>query len=106
MCLMERIFVGLNYEYRDVKGEIELTAKGAPIKINFDKIHAIVEVAGYWRKANQVHGWFVREIQDGADDCREYHVPFSKLLELKELCIQAMQAKDSKRLPPCEGFFF
>ena len=26
--------------------------------------------AGYWRKANQIHGWFVNKCQDGVDDCQ------------------------------------
>ena len=25
--------------------------------------------AAYWRKANQIHNWFVENIQDGEDDC-------------------------------------
>lgn len=32
----------------------------------------IIEEVGYWRKANQIHRWFVNNIQDGIDDC-EYH---------------------------------
>lgn len=106
MYLVKRIFVGSNYEYRGVTGKVELTTKGSPIKVNLDKIYEIVEEACYWRKANQVHGWFVREIQDGVDDCKEYYVPFLKLLELKELCNQAVKTKDSTLLPPCDGFFY
>lgn len=30
--------------------------------------HPYEEVA-YWRKANQIHRWFVQNVQDGADDC-------------------------------------
>ena len=26
--------------------------------------------AGYWRKANAVHGWFVNHVQRGVDDCK------------------------------------
>ena len=26
--------------------------------------------AAYWRKANQIHGWFVKNVQDDEDDCR------------------------------------
>lgn len=32
----------------------------------------IYEQVGYWRKANEIHDWFVNEIQDGVDDCN-YH---------------------------------
>ncbi len=30
--------------------------------------------AGYWRKANQIHKWFVDNAQDGIDDCMTYPV--------------------------------
>lgn len=42
--------------------------------------------AGYWRKASAIHGWFVREVQGGEDDCEEYIVTIDKLLELQKLC--------------------
>jgi hypothetical protein len=30
----------------------------------------IVQEAGYWRKANAIHRWFVDNVQDGNDDCK------------------------------------
>lgn len=41
------------------------------------------EEIGYWRKANQIHNWFVKNVQNGIDDC-EYHSEVTKEL-LKEL---------------------
>ena len=35
------------------------------------------EQAGYWRKANAIHDWFVKHVQDGEDDCR-YHQEVTK----------------------------
>lgn len=29
----------------------------------------------YWRKANQIHDWFVKNVQDGIDECQEAYVP-------------------------------
>lgn len=43
------------------------------------------EVA-YWRKANQIHNWFVKNVQDGNDDCGEYEVSRQKLQELLSIC--------------------
>lgn len=43
------------------------------------------EVA-YWRKANQIHKWFVDNVQNGTDDCKYYLVKKSKIKELKEIC--------------------
>lgn len=41
---------------------------------------------GYWRKANQIHNWFVNNVQDGVDDCDYYEVSENKLIELLEKC--------------------
>jgi hypothetical protein len=60
----------------------------------------------YWRKSNQIHKWFVDNVQDGNDNCGEYYVSHEKLKELRELCRQAIFAKDPSLLPPQAGFFF
>ena len=68
---------------------------------------ATVEVtSAYWRKANQVHGWFVREVQKGNDNCGEYYVSQDKLKELRDLCQKALDTRDPNLLPPQDGFFF
>lgn len=47
----------------------------------------IMEQAGYWRKANHIHNWFVENVQDGEDDCRYHHeVTEEKLKELLDVC--------------------
>ena len=66
-----------------------------------------VEVTcAYWRKANQIHKWFVDNVQNGEDDCGDYYVSHEKLKELRETCRQAYFAKDPSLLPPQSGFFF
>lgn len=47
----------------------------------------IIEQVAYWRKANQIHNWFVENVQDGCDDC-EYHreVTQQDLKTLLNLC--------------------
>jgi hypothetical protein len=40
----------------------------------------------YWRKANQIHNWFVENVQDGDDDCREYDVATSDIEKLLYTC--------------------
>ena len=63
---------------------------------------------GYWRKANQIHNWFVNNVQDGEDDCRSYYVSREKLQELKSLCQQVLENKSlaNEFLPTQSGFFF
>ena len=39
--------------------------------IKSDRITNITEELGYWRKANQIHRWFVENVQDGVDNCGE-----------------------------------
>lgn len=49
--------------------------------------YRIIEQVGYWRKANQIHNWFVEHVQDGEDDCC-YHNEVTKevLEELLDTC--------------------
>ena len=44
------------------------------------------EEVGYWRKANQIHNWFVENVQDGEDDCGSYEVSKWQLEELLDIC--------------------
>ena len=41
----------------------------------------IKEEVGYWRKANQIHKWFVDHVQDGEDDCDYHHECTKEVLE-------------------------
>lgn len=107
MYLTKKNYIGAEWAHRNVRGKVEITIGGKPCPIEFDKIHYIIEKVGYWRKANAIHGWFVKNVQGGKDDCKEYYVPFEKLIELKNLCQQAIEAKDPETmLPPTSGFFF
>jgi hypothetical protein len=67
----------------------------------------------YWRKANQIHSWFVQNLQDGEDKCQRSYCPAEKLQELVGLCKKILKAKGEKRielantlLSPQGGFFF
>ena len=60
----------------------------------------------YWRKANQIHKWFVDNVQGGEDNCGEYYVSREKLKELLTTCRQALFKKDPSELMPSSGFFF
>ena len=63
---------------------------------------------GYWRKANQIHQWFVDNVQSGEDNCAEYYVDRDKLKELRDLCKLALKdkGKAEELLPTQSGFFF
>lgn len=71
--------------------------------------HAYVEFCvGYWRKANQVHGWFVNVVQGGEDECRPWEVSREHLEQLRTACLRVLADPDEaeEHLPPTEGFFF
>ena len=63
---------------------------------------------GYWRKANQIHNWFVQNVQDGEDNCGSYYVTREQLEQLKETCIEVLANKELAEdlLPTGAGFFF
>lgn len=64
--------------------------------------------AGYWRKANAVHDWFVKTVQKGTDDCGSYYVSREVLEELREICRKVMDNQElaAELLPTASGFFF
>lgn len=61
-----------------------------------------------WRKANAIHGWFVKNVQDGEDDCGSYEVSRTDLSNLRTACerVLADHSLAEELLPPTEGFFF
>lgn len=64
---------------------------------------------GYWRKANQIHQWFVDNVQEGEDNCAEYYVRREQLEDLLNLCKIVKAGGESvakDELPPSVGFFF
>ena len=62
----------------------------------------------YWRKANQIHSWFVDIIQHGEDDCGVYYISWGVLQDLKDICEQVLEdrSRAEELLPTRRGFFF
>jgi hypothetical protein len=81
-------------EVADLLGIKDMEAK----EVSFDAI--------YWRKANAIHNWFIDNVQEGDDDCKEYFVETEQLQELLAECNKALETGDSETLSPMEGFFF
>jgi hypothetical protein len=90
MYLTKRVYVK-NWDHMDDDQRHQIVVKrgGKPVPkdvINTDKVSEVVEEIGYWRKANAVHAWFVRNVQNGEDDCKEYYVSREKATDLLEIC--------------------
>lgn len=96
MYLDKRTFVGNQYRKKSEQVNItvpkkrrELEKKAGALalpEIKKERISYISENVCYWRKANQIHKWFVDNVQDGNDDCKEYFVSPGKITELRDLC--------------------
>ena len=84
--------------------------------------YSIMKQVGYWRKANEIHNWFVENVQDGDDDC-DYHNECTRgiLEDLLHTCKTVLDSCDTtyrdgqvvidssvaeELLPRCRGFFF
>lgn len=50
---------------------------------------------GYWRKANAIHSWFVKNVQDGKDECQKSHVTREQLQELKDDCLKVLNSVET-----------
>jgi hypothetical protein len=67
---------------------------------------------GYWRKANAIHKFFVSEVGEEVDDCREMWVDRDVLVELRNRCDEVLKADDMEEmakevgLETVSGFFF
>jgi len=89
--------------------EITITKGGKPYDgIDVSNVTNIEEEVGYWRKANQIHRWFVENVQNGVDNCGEYSVSKGELEELRNICTEVLNdhSKAEELLPSASGFFF
>lgn len=63
---------------------------------------------GYWRKANAIHDWFVKNVQNGEDKCLPHSVAREQLKQLRAVCQAVLDdcSKAAELLPTRSGFFF
>lgn len=86
----------------------------------YSKWCSIFEDIGYWRKANAIHRFFVKETQDDIDECQTSIVPKEVLEDLLDRCKRVLKLKKiylndgiikdgvgaEEILPTTSGFFF
>lgn len=116
MYLERRKYFGLNFPH--VREEYQKKGVDIPdlskLGINVNRLTHVTEQCIYWRKANAIHQWFVDNVQDGNDDCKDYYVSREKLKELLTTIMTVLRSKGTpaeksvalEHLPPQEGFFF
>ena len=85
-------------------------AVGMKVKDNIAASVLVEYTAIYWRKANQIHGWFVNKLADGVDECQRIQVTRNNLVDLHHICSQLIDTRSTELanelLPPEQGFFF
>src|ERR1035437_4518849 len=87
----------------------EITIAGPGLNhIKPERVDEIKETVGYWRKANQIHSWFVTNVQNGVDDCGTYEVSTEQLQDLLDAVNTVLEDHDlaGSLLRPGAGFFF
>lgn len=77
-------------------------------KIATPKINIVEFEVAYWRKFNALHNWFVENVQEGVDDCKDYFVEKEQLVELLSILENVLKNPNDAELllPSVEGFFF
>lgn len=108
MYLYKEVYVGANYDHRNVEVNISITVGGKPLPVNPKRVSTIREQVGYWRKSNAIHAWFVRNVQDDVDECQYSYVSLEQLEELLDTVkqVSAHPELSVSILPPQSGFFF
>lgn len=115
MYLIEEIYVGAKWGSNTDDEKVKFTVKRGEImgkekvfEIPLNKISTVRLEVGYWRKANQIHNWFIENCGNDIDDCRDVYVSREDLLRLKETCEKVLANHDlaGELLPTADGFFF
>ena len=108
MYLSKKTYVKYWEHNGDNNYEVTVTKAGKPTNIDPKKVSYIVEEVGYWRKANQIHNWFVENVQNGIDECQESYVSREQLQSLLDICriVKIDKRKAEQLLPTQSGFFF
>lgn len=89
-----------NEEAKKAKAEGEAIGAVLSVPAAFS-VQSVELRVGYWRKANAIHAWFVKNVQDGKDDCGYYYVSREKLVELLAEVEFVLEGEKAE-----QGFFF
>lgn len=86
MYLYRKTYVqSFDAEKKDIVTQVKVVDKQNKYGINPDKVVYITEEVGYWRKANQIHNFFIK--QTGKEDnCEPIRIPIGILRNLYERC--------------------
>jgi len=101
------------YDYKTINGELERVDNPMYDKIimsaGLDTLPTseygsttVTKCVGYWRKANAIHGWIVRNLADGVDECQRIYMSREDIISLRDACVKALGNRSSA-LPNTES---
>jgi hypothetical protein len=101
------------YDYKTINGELESVDNpmyGEIIKsAGLDSLPTteygsttVTKQVGYWRKANAIHGWIIRNLADGVDECQRINLRRDDLKLLRNSCMRELDSR-ANALPNKEG---
>lgn len=61
------------------------------------KYKTLFDEVGYWRKANNIHNWFVENIQNGIDECDYYVVQKDDIIQLLDTVNKVIDSLKGKK---------
>ena len=59
---------------------------------------SVTKCVGYWRKANAIHGWIVRNLANGVDECQRIYMSREDIVSLRDSCVNELSNR-SNALP-------
>ena len=93
MYLSKKTYVK-RWEHQDVNDTFDVTVKKGGkefTNIKPERVSYIHEEIMYWRKANQIHGWFVENTEE-INNHTIYYVTYQDLKNLVETCKTVLEA--------------
>ena len=115
MYLTKKVYIK-NWEHTPKENRSKVSLKVGDKTIDTKNTIYIEQEVAYWRKANMIHNFFVKHVQEGVDNCAQYHVSYNLLNELYQICVGVKELFEldpktckeycEKFLPTTEGFFF
>lgn len=99
MYLSKKTYVK-QWEHNKPEEQFEVSVKlgGKPFKkIDSGRISYVTEELMYWRKANQIHGWFVHNTQEIVEEVK-YYVTKEDLDNLLDVCKQVLDVMSKSKM--------
>ena len=111
MYLFKETYIGAKYiDVEKLEGVVQIIQNGEVLPIKFNRLSNISEEVMYWRKANQIHNWFVKNStrNKNINNLEDLYLDIEGLFELLKICkkIDEDNTLAKELLPTTNGFFF